>query len=118
MLSKAVCPGPVWCNRSSASSLLRCRCQTLAHLFLDIFGVSFDLYVPIAQPRLVARLRKDRRTVAHLAGAQVEARFVPGTDDGVAFAISIGKRSPEVSAGVGNGTDLAVLPPAEQDLDS
>ena len=68
----------------------------LPDLFLDVLLDGSYLYIIVLDAGLVGRLWEYGRAVQSRAGAEVEARAVPGTDDGVALPASLLQRPREV----------------------
>src|SRR5919202_565545 len=90
--------------------------MALLHPLLDVLRFGLDLDLAVAHPGLVDRLGEDCRTVDDPAAAQLEARLVPGTDHGVAFAVALLKWSAEMPADARDGADRTPRGAAEQDL--
>ncbi len=68
-----------------------------------------DEFVPVLGEDELPGPGEDGRAVYRLSRTEVEARLVPGTDDGVALAVALLQRAAEVVTGGGDGADLAFL---------
>src|SRR5690348_2551682 len=68
-----------------------------------------DLDLAIPDTRLEARLLEHRRALHHRAAAEVEAGAMPRADDGIALARSLGERSSQMGARIGERARLACL---------